>query len=47
MSLNSNGVCDGCQGAVRNAPGHRLTIDRLTTLHNTTCPGRPTKRDNP
>lgn len=37
--LNSNGICDACNGKVRNATGRRLTIEQLTIRHNEHCPG--------
>ncbi len=37
--INTANKCDGCNGIVRNIPGKRHTMDRLTEIHNRTCPG--------
>ena len=47
MALNTNGVCDFCAGRVRNAPGHRKTIERLTEIHSESCPGLARRTNQP
>ena len=47
MSLNTNGRCEYCGGAVRNIPTKRHPIDRLTTIHDETCPGRLRRKTTP
>ena len=42
--LNSNNVCDRCGGVVKNSCGRRMTIARLTEIHNRSCPGEEPAR---
>lgn len=38
--LNSTGRCNRCGGTVRNIDGKRHPRERLTAIHDDTCPGR-------
>ena len=39
MSLNTQGRCEHCDAIVRNAPGKRYSKDKLTEIHDESCPG--------
>jgi hypothetical protein len=39
MAINTSSKCSTCDGTVKNIDGKRHTIERLTTIHNETCPG--------
>ena len=44
MSLNTQGRCEYCDAIVRNAPGKRYSKERLTEIHNDSCPGLTRKK---
>jgi hypothetical protein len=41
--LNSSNRCDRCGAVVKNIDGKRHPIERLTAIHDHTCPGRHRK----
>lgn len=41
MALNTAGRCEHCNGIVQNIDGRRIPIDKLTAIHNQSCPGQP------
>jgi hypothetical protein len=39
VTLNSSNRCDRCHGIVHNATHKRHPIERLTEIHDESCPG--------
>ena len=44
MSLNTHGRCEYCDAVVRNAPHKRYSKERLTAIHDESCPGQLRKQ---
>jgi hypothetical protein len=44
MTLSSKGRCDQCDSIVQNIPGKRHSKEKLTEIHNESCPGLTRKK---